>query len=881
MPTRSPSWWTPPKASLPPPHGDVPSSVIFPPQPPSAAGARLGSGILTIKLHSATRVGSLSCPEEIDQWPIYALLECESFQLSARAAWWGGKRGSALWRETFHFDVTKSPELVVYLSTRNHNAPEGSRIEPRGRFTITSLPDGYPVGRLLADIQDGTGQVELIVSYLQQKVPALEDRNVWELLGMDHVNFVHVTKRDTGRTYAMTVVQLRTANAIPEAEKANDLGSSICHPFIAPLKFAFASGRRLSLLSPLASGGHLFYHLQRERRFDGDKAKLYAAELILVLEYLHNKNIIFALLDPAHILLDTYGHISLCHPAIYSKGLPISGAIDCILSASLEYTAPELLVHHEATQAVDWWMLGVMLYEMLTGLPSFYHKDVEEQRRRIISQTLQLPLGLPSDASDILAALLIKDPLQRLGANGASEVKDHAFFHGLDWQRLLQREYTTPFQPDNTSTVFKLKPIERDMHKRPARRLSRGTVYEHREDLAGFGFPSVWQPIGHEVAESEHVALDNASPQLNDSAWELTWNPISASLYFTHQLTGEERSAEIQPLTGPPTTDGHTVAAAAPIESGPVAHSLPNTKQLQNALAVALKTGHGSNVVLQIIKYGMNLNIPILHYDHVPDDTGIMFDLKDEIPVTPLEWATEHNRLDLVNLFLLNGADPNYTCHEIEGPALVRAVHRKSQLVQLLVEKTNRVSSTRALCAAVDRQDAAIVETLLASGVRCEFEEADLASPLKMTNYDNALYANASPRLEAVDLLAPLVRAVRLGNTGLVRLLLAHGADANVGYHCDSGGSLPLPRRQHGWDYQRAEAVPRKVNFSCGRAAQLAMELGHDEIVRLLMASGADVRLPQPVWAVQGHTCPLVPRAVWLEVTAGLEELRVVIEKKA
>lgn len=153
----------------------APSSVIFPTLPPGAPGAGDGSGILTIELHSATRMGPPSCSDEIDKWPIYALLECESFQISARAAWWGGKRVSALWGDIFHFDVTTSPELVVYLSARNRNAPEGHRIEPRGRFKTSPLPDGYPVGKMLIDVQDGTGEVELTVSYLQQKVPPLED----------------------------------------------------------------------------------------------------------------------------------------------------------------------------------------------------------------------------------------------------------------------------------------------------------------------------------------------------------------------------------------------------------------------------------------------------------------------------------------------------------------------------------------------------------------------------------------------------------------------------------------------------------------------------------------------------------------------------------
>lgn len=845
--------------------------------PSTVIGAGRGSGILTVELHNVTGMRPSSRPAETDQWPIYALLECENFQICSRAAWCGGKRGTAIWRRTFCFDVTTSPELVVHLSARNNQVPEGRPVEePRGWFRIAPRPDGfYPKGKTMIDVQDGTGLAEVTVAYLQKEVPPLEDRDAWEFIEVNHVSFVHVTKKDTGREYAMATVQLCMADtytALNLGENVNSLGSSLCHPFIAPLKFAFTatSAGRLNLLSPLASGGPLFYHLQKERRFDGDKARFYAAELILALEYLHSKHIIFALLDPTHLLLDAHGHISLCNPVIYSHSLPLPDARDCILPASLDFAAPELLPHHKATQAVDWWMLGVLLYEILAGRPPFYHKKAEEQQQKIIHQPLQLPSGLPPATNDILAALLAKDPLQRLGANGASEVKSHAFFHGIDWQRLLQRQHTSPLQPDNnTSSIFRLEPVERGIPKRSQRRLSRGTLYEYRDDLAGFGFPPLWQPIGHEITESERNALRNTfSSHLNDDAWDLTWDPSSEVLSFKQQMTGEEHVIE-------------SPSPAEPPKSSTAMKNVPSMAQLRSALAAALKEGHSNKVVSQVLEYGIDLNASILHYDHVPADTGIAFDLRNEaMLVTPLEWAVEHNRPDLVTLFLRNGADPNYTCHEVEGPALVRAVQRQApELVRLLVAKTHRIPCTRALCAAIDRQNTPMIKTLLASGVRCEFEEEDIPPPLLGTvNYDNEQGPGTCSRtLQAGDLIAPLVRAVRLGNVSLVRLLLAHGADVNVGYHCDSDtGLLPLPtQRQCGWeDENGTKAGPRKVNFACGRVVQLAMELGHAGIVGLLIESGADVWLPQPVWAVQGHTCPLVPRTVWLDVTVGLAELK-------
>lgn len=328
-----------------------------------------------------------------------------------------------------------------------------------------------------------------------------------------------------------------------------------------------------------------------------------------------------------------------------------------------------------------------------------------------------------------------------------------------------------------------MKPVEYELPKRPARRRSRGVLYEYRDDLGAFGFPPLWPRVGHEITDSKRVAL---AP--HDGALELKWDPISEHLSFTNPLTGQEHPVE-------------SLSPADPLRSDPAAHRLPSADYLKVALVTALKAGYSSKVASQVIGYGgVNLNMPILYYDHEPADTGIFFYLRnEEIPVTALEWAVEHNRSDLVTLLLENGADPKYTGHDIAGPALVRAVFQRQapELVKLLVTKTRRASCTRALCAAVDRQDAVVVETLLASGVRCEFQEVDLPPVKSSFNYDNDGVGMRSQRLEAHDLLA-LVRAARLGNANLVRLLLAHGADVNIDYHCDSNnGLLPRITRRH------------------------------------------------------------------------------------
>ncbi|KAK8099594.1 kinase-like protein [Apiospora kogelbergensis] len=141
---------------------------------------------------------------------------------------------------------------------------------------------------------------------------------------------------------------------------------------------------------------------------------------------------------------------------------------------------------------------------------------------------------------------------------------------------------------------------------------------------------------------------------------------------------------------------------------------------------------------------------------------------------------------------------------------------------------------------------------------------------------DNGQWANGGPPAEPTDFTPPLVRAVRFGNAGLVRVLLAHGADPNVGYH---GPYITIP---NGWydTGEKPEGHPPYPKIVCGRPVQLAMELyGDGEVLRLLLDAGADIALPQPVWpcpthldrAVPVHTCKLAPRSVYLKVTAALE----------
>ncbi|KAG7143213.1 Serine/threonine-protein kinase gad8 like [Verticillium longisporum] len=114
-----------------------------------------------------------------------------------------------------------------------------------------------------------------------------------------------------------------------------------------------------------------------------------------------------------------------------------------------EYLAPELLMGQGYQKTVDWWTLGVLLYEMLTGLPPFYDENTNEMYRKILSEPLHFPGHdiVPPAAKDLLIKLLNRKPEERLGANGSAEIKAHPFFHAIDWRKLLQRKYEPAFKP--------------------------------------------------------------------------------------------------------------------------------------------------------------------------------------------------------------------------------------------------------------------------------------------------------------------------------------------------------------------------------------------------------------------------------------------------
>ncbi|KAG7292896.1 hypothetical protein NEMBOFW57_002941 [Staphylotrichum longicolle] len=549
--------------------------------------------------------------------------------------------------ETFEdFDVSSaSSELTVSLFGRKLEAPTGKQeVTSLGWFKLRPLLEPWVPGEQWVDVEDGTGQLRLEVSFLERDVPPLGDSGVWS--GVWSVrrevrlgDLVRVEKCDTNRTFAMRTI--RAPDTVPCPETV----CRIEHPFVAPLEFALESPQGLSLLSPVASGGYLFSYLQRERRFELDKAKMYIAELTCALESLHSRLKQPVYPKPENIALDAFGHVSLCSPGLFG----LDGEKDGAAAGSGEgntgdIPAPELLLGHEVFKAVDWWSLGILLYEMLTGLPPFYNADIQEQRNQIINQVLHLPEGLPTAAGDFLMKLLDKDPVTRLGANGASEVKAHTFFDGVDWPALMQPRREVLFDPSEDETVFRLEPDElrdsRLFHETGVQRVSEEGVLEKQILWTPVFRIEFWYPVNDK--DEEEDALEKASSGLEDDEWELEWDPETQVFRFDNRVTGEKRpvQSDRQPTsTSPPDCDP---AAKSP---------RPSQSQKKDALKAAMEARYSNRTVSQILGYDVDLDdaiIPRAIRAYGPFVPGL-HDNSDDGWRTPLEWATDTGNAALSN----------------------------------------------------------------------------------------------------------------------------------------------------------------------------------------------------------------------------------------
>ncbi|GAA5921780.1 hypothetical protein JCM3775_001817 [Rhodotorula graminis] len=377
------------------------------------------------------------------------------------------------WKHEVQFDVMNE-KSVLQVQIYDRSIEEEcflGQCEIRPKLVNNHTVDQwFPLTARPGEDHEVTGEIRVQIRY--EKADAKKglhpnDFDFLRMIGKGTFGRVfQVRKKDTRRIYAMKVLSKR--EIVAKKEVAHTIGErkilqrSSDSPFLLGLKFSFQTETDLYLVMDYKSGGELFHHLQKEGRFTEDRARFYTAEIVLAFEHLHKFDIVYRDLKPENILLDATGHIVLCDFGLSKPDLP-SDALTNTFCGTTEYLAPEVLLDDNGySKIVDFWSLGVLLFEMCCGWSPFYAEDTQQMYKLICFGKVKFPRGvIGEDGKQFVKGLLNRNPKHRLGAQrDAAELKEHPFFKSIDWDLLAKRQIPPPFKPyvDSDESVANFDP---------------------------------------------------------------------------------------------------------------------------------------------------------------------------------------------------------------------------------------------------------------------------------------------------------------------------------------------------------------------------------------------------------------------------------------
>uniref|UniRef100_A0A452VIV6 non-specific serine/threonine protein kinase n=1 Tax=Ursus maritimus TaxID=29073 RepID=A0A452VIV6_URSMA len=316
-------------------------------------------------------------------------------------------------------------------------------------------------------------------SLTSKKTPSEEDFETIKLISNGAYGAVFLVRhKSTRQRFAMKKVNkqnLILRNQIQQAFVERDILTFAENPFVVSMFCSFETKRHLCMVMEYVEGGDCATLLKNIGALPVDMVRLYFAETVLALEYLHNYGIVHRDLKPDNLLITSMGHIKLTDFGLSKIGLmslttnlyeghiekDAREFLDKQVCGTPEYIAPEVILRQGYGKPVDWWAMGIILYEFLVGCVPFFGDTPEELFGQVISgsQEIVWPEGddaLPPDAQDLTSKLLHQNPLERLGTGSASEVKQHSFFTSLDWTGLLRQkaEFIPQLESEDDTSYF-------------------------------------------------------------------------------------------------------------------------------------------------------------------------------------------------------------------------------------------------------------------------------------------------------------------------------------------------------------------------------------------------------------------------------------------
>ncbi|XP_048052169.1 microtubule-associated serine/threonine-protein kinase 1 isoform X1 [Megalobrama amblycephala] len=309
------------------------------------------------------------------------------------------------------------------------------------------------------------------------KPPCESDFQTIKLISNGAYGAVYLVRhRETRQRFAMKKINkqnLLLRNQIQQAFVERDILTFAENPFVVSMFCSFETRRHLCMVMEYVEGGDCATLLKNIGALPVEMARMYFAETVLALEYIHNYGIVHRDLKPDNLLITSMGHIKLTDFGLSKMGLmnlttnlyeghvekDAREFLDKQVCGTPEYIAPEVILRQGYGKPVDWWAMGIILYEFLVGCVPFFGDTPEELFGQVITDDIEWPEGdeaLPSEAQSLISALLQTNPLVRLGTGGAVELKQHSFFSGLDWNGLLRQkaEFIPHLESEEDTSYF-------------------------------------------------------------------------------------------------------------------------------------------------------------------------------------------------------------------------------------------------------------------------------------------------------------------------------------------------------------------------------------------------------------------------------------------